>query len=248
MNVQQYTGAIAASYNSQAALSHPMNQVTHLTWINHLKNLKGKFVLDIACGGGHSSRLLAARGAHVTGIDISRDMVIHAREVEASQPLGIEYLAGDAAGLDLGRTFDIVTPSFLFHYASSLDEMRSYMKAAHNHLAPCGRMVALHAWTSIVPRIDNAAHWSEWVDSDTANVEGTKIRLHVLAADGSEVCAFEYYHWKQETYDAILSECGFTNIHRTLHKVPKKLRQHYPNWSQLEKFNASCVLAADKVM
>jgi 2-polyprenyl-3-methyl-5-hydroxy-6-metoxy-1,4-benzoquinol methylase len=36
-----------------------------------LKNLQGKNVLDIGCGDGHNSVLLAKLSAQVTGIDIS---------------------------------------------------------------------------------------------------------------------------------------------------------------------------------
>jgi SAM-dependent methyltransferase len=62
------------------------------------EDLHGQRVLDLACGYGTASRYLAARGARVDGLDLSTEMLSWARRPEESQPLGIRYLHGDAAG------------------------------------------------------------------------------------------------------------------------------------------------------
>src|SRR5437899_10843464 len=53
--------------------------------------------LDLGCGHGYFSRLLARAGDTVTGIDLSDHLLAHAIEQEAGAPLGINYLRMDAA-------------------------------------------------------------------------------------------------------------------------------------------------------
>ena len=76
-----------------------------------LGDIHGKTLLDVACGEGYNSRLLAKRGAKVTGIDFSARMIGLAKEEESIEPLGIEYHNLDASNLKgIGdSTFDIVT-------------------------------------------------------------------------------------------------------------------------------------------
>lgn len=50
--------------------------------INHLKPLPRSYMLDIACGRGRHSRILAEKGYVVTGIDISFDSVAFAKKFE----------------------------------------------------------------------------------------------------------------------------------------------------------------------
>lgn len=65
-----------------------------------LGELTGQVVLSLACGQGQDARLLASRGAVVTGIDISTEMLRYASEQEALNPRGITYVHGDAQELD----------------------------------------------------------------------------------------------------------------------------------------------------
>src|SRR5680860_182652 len=58
-----------------------------------LPDIQGKSVLDIGCGEGVFSRMLAERGADVTGMDLSPEMLRHAAP---SSPSGITFLQGDA--------------------------------------------------------------------------------------------------------------------------------------------------------
>jgi ubiquinone/menaquinone biosynthesis C-methylase UbiE len=58
-------------------------------------DVAGQEVLSLACGQGQDARLLARLGATVTGVDISEEMLRHARRHEAAEPRGITYLQGD---------------------------------------------------------------------------------------------------------------------------------------------------------
>lgn len=60
-------------------------------FIKLIGNIKGQKVLDVGCGEGHNTRILARQGALMTGVDISRKMIAHARAAEKKEPLGISY-------------------------------------------------------------------------------------------------------------------------------------------------------------
>jgi ubiquinone/menaquinone biosynthesis C-methylase UbiE len=72
----------------------------------------GKTALDLGCGQGYFSRLLAREGAVVAGIDVADKLLARAMELEAQEPLGITYLrmdAGQIASRFEAETFDLVT-------------------------------------------------------------------------------------------------------------------------------------------
>ncbi len=75
-----------------------------------LPDVAGLSGLDIGCGEGHNTRLLARRRARVTGIDIAENFIGHARQAEADEPLGIDYRIASAVDLPFGdRSFDFAT-------------------------------------------------------------------------------------------------------------------------------------------
>lgn len=66
-------------------------------------------VLDIGCGTGSLSALLAARGHRVTGVDLAPEMVRHAQAKLAAAGLAGNFLVGDAAAPPTGdEKFDMV--------------------------------------------------------------------------------------------------------------------------------------------
>jgi len=75
-----------------------------------LPDVRGLRGLDVGCGEGHNTRLLAGRGARMTAVDISGTFVRHARETEAREPLGIDYLIASALDMPLSDgAFDFAT-------------------------------------------------------------------------------------------------------------------------------------------
>lgn len=62
-------------------------------------DVAGREVLSLACGQGQDARLLSSLGATVTGIDLSEEMLRHARRHESDGSSGIVYVHGDAQDL-----------------------------------------------------------------------------------------------------------------------------------------------------
>jgi SAM-dependent methyltransferase len=74
---------------------------------------RGSKVLDVACGTGVVALTAARLGAHVTGIDITPELVAHARENAALAQVELELHEGDAESLPFGDgAFDHVVSQF----------------------------------------------------------------------------------------------------------------------------------------
>jgi ubiquinone/menaquinone biosynthesis C-methylase UbiE len=76
-------------------------------WIEHWHRYhfaarwcQGKRVLDVACGEGYGTALLARRAAHVTGADISAEAIAHARSRYGSLA-NAEFLEASCTALPL---------------------------------------------------------------------------------------------------------------------------------------------------
>ena len=80
-------------------------------------------VLDVGCGTGENALYLAGRGLDVWGIDFIPRAIERANDKARTRGLAVHFQVGDALQLDrLGRTFDTVIDSGLFHTFS--DEER----------------------------------------------------------------------------------------------------------------------------
>jgi 2-polyprenyl-3-methyl-5-hydroxy-6-metoxy-1,4-benzoquinol methylase len=88
-------------------------------------DVRGRLVLDLACGEGYNTRILAKKGANVTGVDFSEELIQLAKREEEREKLGIRYCVLDATGLkEFSRnSFDLVT-CFM-----SLQDIENYEKA-----------------------------------------------------------------------------------------------------------------------
>lgn len=100
------------------------------TLFSLLGDVRGKYILDAGCGQGYLSRLLAKRGAIVTGVEPAEGMYNYAVQREQTEHLGITYLQQDLSLLNsFQQCFDFVIANMVFI------DIPSYEAAIHNCIA-----------------------------------------------------------------------------------------------------------------
>jgi SAM-dependent methyltransferase len=109
-------------------------------------------VLDAGCGTGRVAIELARREMDVVGVDVDASMLERAR---AKDP-ALTWVHADLAGVDLGRTFDVVVMAGNVMIFLAPGTEAAVVANLARHLAPAGSLVA---GFSLEPgRLDLAAY------------------------------------------------------------------------------------------
>jgi SAM-dependent methyltransferase len=92
--------------------------------------------LDIGCGEGHNTRLLADREAQMAAIDIAPNFIALAQQEEATLPKGIAYQAASAIDLPYpNQAFDFATS---FMCLMDLPDLNKALQEAYRVIRPGG--------------------------------------------------------------------------------------------------------------
>ncbi len=187
----------------------PFGMLPHL--LKLLGDIAGRSVLDAGCGEGYLARILAARGAHVTGIDLSPRLIALAK---AKDPDGeITYQVADLSTplSDLMERFDAIASYLVLNDVADYQGFATTLAAA---LKPGGRLVlALNNPYGAVIR----NHVTDYFGS------GAVTPYRGLWASGIKV--YHYHRTLEEYLDAFLG----TELHLTkLADVPALSDVHGP--------------------
>ena len=96
---------------------------------------KGELILDLGCGTGDLSALIAESGAVVTGVDSSAEMIASAREKYPH----LDFHLASAQNFELKTQFDAVLSNATLHWVLEAEQAISCI---YNHLKKGGRFVA----------------------------------------------------------------------------------------------------------
>lgn len=177
-------------------------------------------VLDVPCGGGRHSHELAARGVHVTAVDLSSEFLNTARSRGAEQSLQIEWEQREMRDLPWQGEFDAAF--CLGNSFGYLDDQgnANFLKAVARTLKPTGRF-ALDIGTlaeSIMPNLE-PRHWYEAGDilmlienhydhaRGRLNTDYTFIRDGVQEKRSSSHRVYTYRELR-----SLLDEAGFEDV------------------------------------
>ncbi|NEW42996.1 class I SAM-dependent methyltransferase [Nocardia cyriacigeorgica] len=123
-------------------------------------------VLDVGCGDGYVTRLIAARvpGGSVLGIDPSPRMIEAARTAD-SQLTNVDFQVGDVMTMTFPSAFDVVVSFNALHWVADQETAYQQIAAA---LAPGGRIVVQYVCDGTRPSVEKVAmavtrdaRWSE---------------------------------------------------------------------------------------
>jgi ubiquinone/menaquinone biosynthesis C-methylase UbiE len=105
----------------------------------------GERVLDVACGTGNTALMVRARGAAVTGLDLTPELLAVAQKRAAEEGYGdITWKVGDAEDLPFpDGTFDIVVSSCGLMFAPDQQKVADEVARVTKR----GGRIAIQAWT-----------------------------------------------------------------------------------------------------
>ena len=112
------------------------DQLNTPAFLELLPPVTGLVGLDLGCGEGHNTRLVAKRGAAMTAIDIAATFIRHAQAEETRAPLGITYREASAVELPFAdASFDFATA---FMSLMDIPEIEQVLAEAFRVLRPGG--------------------------------------------------------------------------------------------------------------
>lgn len=121
------------------------------TLVEHAAPKPGERVLDIGCGCGATTLLLAARGGHVTGLDVSAPMLDVARRRGAGQD--IDWVLADASTYEAARPFDLLASRFGVMFFGEPTTAFANLRRAARHggrlVFACWRPIAENPWMQV---------------------------------------------------------------------------------------------------
>jgi SAM-dependent methyltransferase len=115
--VAQYWEENAAVWTQLVRAGHDVyrDRLNTPAFLAMLPDVDGLCGLDIGCGEGHNTRIIARRGARLTGIDITSSFVDAASQREAEEPLGIRYVRASGTRLPFANeAFDFIVAFMSF--------------------------------------------------------------------------------------------------------------------------------------
>jgi 2-polyprenyl-3-methyl-5-hydroxy-6-metoxy-1,4-benzoquinol methylase len=181
-----------------------------------LGDVRGKSLLDLACGDGFYTRRFRTQcGADpVMGIDLSPKQIERAESIEQQERLGIEYKVGDVRGLDLGRRFETITAIHLLHYLENAEQMESVLRGIFDLLEDAGQFVTMIA----NPEFDLGKHDQSDSKAKFAYYfslaepgNGGRMRFHPGGFTKERELTIEFRRWERRFIDGIATRAGFTS-------------------------------------
>ena len=222
---------------------------------SHLLKLVGRVtdreVLDVGCGNGYLCRKLALKGARVTGVEPSEEMIAIAKKHRLVGNVHIDYVKASATDLSAlaDESFDIV----LFnHVLTSIGDHLAALNEARRVLRSTGHVVVVisHPCFSCGPR-----RW-EAPAADTPRPEDVSaFRVDNYFATGSNLLddwdgfsPVPYFHRPLRDYWHSFRAAGFAIDEFDEPTLNERGQRELPAWKarQAERIPLSCVFRLSK--
>jgi trans-aconitate methyltransferase len=117
--------------------------------LNLLQTKLGERILDLGCGTGHLTNLIAESGADVIGIDSSKEMIDLARQ---NYP-GINFELMDATNFSFNEKFDAVFSNAVLHW---ILQKENVVDCVYDNLKNGGRFILEMGGKDNIKRVINA--------------------------------------------------------------------------------------------
>lgn len=221
-----------------------MDNIPYGEWCTYLEGILKEYgvedglVLDLGCGTGKLTRLLAGDGYDMIGVDISEDMLEIAMEHQAEEGGEILYLLQDMREFELyGTVRAVVSICDSMNYLMEYEDLVQVFSLVNNYLDPKGIFVfdlntpykyqeILGEQTIAENREEGSFIWENYYDEEEA-VNEYDLTLFIREEDG-RFRKYEETHYQRayslKTVKMALKEAGmeFVEAYDAFTKEPPK--------------------------
>jgi len=197
------------------------------------KKNRVKSILDLGCGTGNHSILLAKRGYEVCGVDFSEDMRMVAIEKTSLEEVKNppSFVQGDIRSIELGKQFDAVSMFFaVLGYQITNEDVIAALKSVRRHLK-IGGLFIFDVWYGPAVLSIRPSERIKIIPTD----DGKIIRTVSSSLDIIHHLTEVHYHIWKLSGDQVISEIEETHT----------MRFFFP--MELELFLSNCGLKLEIV-
>jgi toxoflavin synthase len=186
-----------------------------------LGDLNKKRVLEIGCGDGLFSQLLAERGASIVGYDRALQKIAEAQARVEAPGLDATFVVATPHTFVHDGTFDAAMSVMVLQYATSPEELAAFFRSASRHLVPGGRFI------SVVINPLFSAFERDFVIRRFHRLEGNNMRTEFLdRASGRVEMILEAHQFTSEEFERAAISGGMKPAAWTkLFATPDAVRQ-----------------------
>ena len=210
-----------------------MDNIPYGEWTEYVKELlaeegiKDGILLDLGCGTGSVTELLAKAGFDMIGIDNSEEMLDIAMEKRYESGLDILYLLQDMREFELyGTVKGVVSICDSMNYILDDEDLLDVFKLVHNYLDNDGIFIfdmnTMYKYREILAdntfaedREESSFIWENFYDEEE-EINQYDLSLFVQEEDG-RYRKYEETHlqraYEQETVEELLKESGLELLH-----------------------------------
>lgn len=205
-----------------------MDNVPYEEWSEYIRSILQEYgicdglMLDLGCGTGKMTRLLAKAGYDMIGVDNSADMLEIAREEEYENADRILYLLQDMRSFELyGTVRAIVSICDSVNYILEEDDLREVFRLVNNYLDPAGIFIfdlntvykyreMLGETTISENRAEGSFIWDNYYDEESS-INEYDLTLFIRE-EGDLYRKYEETHYQRayelDTVKRLLTEAG----------------------------------------
>lgn len=218
-------------YTALAQIYDKMIDVDYNKWIRFIEDyfktkeitIKGKNVLELGCGTGNMTILLRERGANITALDISEDMLSVAEEKARAKRCSIIFLKQDMVSFNISKKYDFIF-SFCdgYNYITNNDDIVQSFKNTYNHLNNNGYFIfdistpyklreVIGSNTFTLNEDDLCYIWDNYIEEDTL-----EMYITFFVRQGDFYKRFDENHvqriYEIDFIEKCLNDAGFKQI------------------------------------
>lgn len=206
-----------------------MNNIPYEAWAEYIQSLLKEYgiedglVLELGCGTGSMTELLASKNYDMIGVDNSEEMLEMAMEKRYESGHDILYLLQDMREFELyGTVRAVISICDSMNYITEEEELLEVFRLVNNYLDPGGMFIfdlkTLHTYRDVMGEStiaenqdDSSFIWENYFDEDTY-INEYDLTIFISEGEDDLYRKYEETHYQRayelEQVKALLEQAG----------------------------------------